>query len=782
MSKQTSKPFAPDARQPAPPDEIRIRQILSAAQERKARVLLETEGYELLNSLGFQTCRFATVRNARVADTSNFSFTCDKVVVKVISPEILHKSDVGGVAIVQNDRRAIVAAISDMERRLHDQNIKGFLVSEFVSYDAALGGELLLGLRRTEDFGPVVSLGAGGVYAEFLANNFQHGHEVAILCAEFSAISVAEVLRDLPIVQLITDPPRGQKARLFLDQLVTATERLLWLGRHFGNVISDFEINPLVIANEDLLALDVLVKLDRTPRQTNNHRPVGKIKNLLEPRSAAVIGVSEKLNPGHVIVNNLLRERFDRERLYIVKAGTEMLEGCRCFADVASLPERVDLLVLSVAAAQVPETIAQVIESRKAESIIVIPGGLEEKSGTGEITSRLHRTLAASRATDWRGPVINGGNCLGIRSRPGRYDTMFIPQYKLSTVTDDAPVSPVAVISQSGAFGLAKADKLERLNAKYNITLGNQIDLTVGDYLDYLKDDDEIEIFAVYVEGFARLDGIKFLKAARQITAAGKTVVLYRAGRTIAGARASSSHTASIAGDYAVTRALSAQAGVVVAETIADFEDLVRLFTFLRGKEFAGRRLGAVSNAGFECVAMADNLGSFTLPAFTRKTMQHLREVLQRCRIDRVVDAHNPFDLTPMADDLAYEQAVNAVMQDENVDLGIIGCVPMTPALNTLARAPNHREDIEQPESVVQRLIRLHESIEKPWIYVVDAGDLYDQMVEQLESAGIPTFRAADRALRLLNIVCASRGSAEKVAGSAVRRAQGLWPSGKSPN
>ena len=148
--------------------------------------------------------------------------------------------------------------------------------------------------------------------------------------------------------------------------------------------------------------------------------------------------------------------------------------------------------------------------------------------------------------------------------------------------------SPVALISQSGAFGLAKADRLAGINPKYNITLGNQMDLTVGDYLAYLKDDAEVEVFAVYVEGFAPLDGVKFLKAAEEIVARGKTVVLYRAGRTPAGAKASSSHTASIAGDYAVTRALARHAGVVVAESLADFEDLTRLFTFLLGKKGCG--------------------------------------------------------------------------------------------------------------------------------------------------------------------------------------------------
>ncbi len=776
-------------------DEKRIAGILSAAYERRDCILLETDGFEILRALGFRTCPSIFVRDAEGARAADLNFfSGSKVVVKVVSPDILHKSDVGGVAIVANEREAIAFTIEAMAESLCEKNLAGFTVNQFVTYDAALGGELLLGLRRTDDFGPVVTVGAGGIYTEFLAENFKPGRDVAIISCELAesvpgavakesepgAVAtgsntqqeidhslrgrVRSALSDVAITRLITNPPRGQQPRLRLDQLVAATNRLLWLGRKFGHLISEFEINPLVIADGadgELIALDVLIKLGHAPEVSGALRPVSKIKHLLEPRSCAVIGVSEKLNPGHVIVNNLLREGFDRTRLYIVKPGTETLEGCRCYADIASLPERVDLLVVSVAAAQVPETVAQVIETRKAESIVVIPGGLEEKSGGELLASRVQAALAAARETDWRGPVINGGNCLGIRSRPGRCDTMFIPQHKLSTSHASVLQSPVALISQSGAFGLAKADRLAGISAKYNITLGNQMDLTVGDYLYYLKDDPDVEVFAVYVEGFAPLDGVKFMKAAEEISARGKTVVLYHAGRTPAGAKASASHTASIAGDYAVTRALARHAGVVVAESLADFEDLTRLFTFLLGKKVAGRRLGAISNAGFECVAFADNLRNFTLPTFGERTTHCLRAIFERCRIDLVVDAHNPLDLTPMADDAAYEEAVRAVMGDENVDVGIVGCVPMTPALNTLARGECHHEDINHEDSVVQRLLRLNDEVAKPWVAVVDAGILYDPMAARLEAAGIPTFRTGDRALRLFDVFCEAKTAAK---------------------
>ena len=737
-------------------NEERIERILRAADERGDSCLLETDGFEIVRSLGFTTCPSRLFRDAKEVREADWEvLSGDRVVIKIVSEKIVHKSDVGGVAVVANDRETIALQAEAMESRLSSYSPAGFTINQFVEYDASLGGELLFGLRRTDDFGPVVTIGCGGIYSEFLAKNFKVGRDVAVISAQLTGIdTIAAVLDAVPIIRLLANPPRGQQPRIQLERLVDATGRLMWLGQHFGHLISEFEINPLVIANGELVALDVLVKVERETKCQNGVRPVEKLKHLLEPRSIAVIGVSEKLNPGHVIVNNLLREGFDRSRLYVIKQGTKSLEGCTCCADIASLPERVDLLVVSVAAAHIPQTIAEVIEKRKAESIVVIPGGLEEKSGSEQLTQRLHAALTEARSTDWRGPIINGGNCLGIRSRPGRIDTMFIPQHKLSSSASANIPSPLALISQSGAFALAKADKFAGINPKYNISLGNQMDLTVGDYLSYLKDDPELEVFVVYIEGFAKLDGLKFLKAAAEITARGKTVVLYRAGRTPAGAQASSSHTASIAGDYTIARALAKQVGVVVAESLEDFEDLTLLFNWSLDKHFSGCRLGAISNAGFECVAFADNPGKFSLPTFSERTVDKLNAVFKRCNIDKVVDAHNPLDLTPMANDASYEDAVLAVMEDDNVDIGIIGCVPMTPALNTLQRGEVHYEDIDRDDSVVQRLVRVSREIKKPVIAVIDAGSFYDPMTARLQMAGIPTFRTADRALRSLDVVC----------------------------
>ena len=737
-------------------DAAAIRRVLDGARGRA--VLLETEGLELLAALGIGAPAHVFVRDSReaaAADTA--ALGGDRVVVKVISPEILHKSDVGGVKVVEHTRKAIAAAVADMEARLGSRAIVGFTINQFVRFDAAIGSEIILGLRWTDDFGPVVTLGAGGIYTEFLAAHFKPGLEIGVFSpAVTTDADIEGTIGRLAIGRLATTPLRGLAPRIETAALVSAVRRFMALAAEFApDAIVECEINPLVITGGRLVALDILVKLGSGARPARPARPLGKLRHLLEPTSAAIIGVSEKLNPGRIILNNLIREGFDRSRIYVVKPGSTELAGCRCVPDIASLPEKVDLFILAIAAAQTPQAITDIVEGQKAESIIVIPGGLEEKSGTEAIVGRMRDALAKARASAWRGPLINGGNCLGVRSMPGRYDTMFIPEYKLPVPA--GPVSPVAFVSQSGAFAVSRMSKLGRLNPKYAITLGNQMDLTVGDYLTYLKDDPSLEVFAVYVEGFTRLDGLHFLRAARQITASGRSVLLYRAGRTAEGAKASASHTASIAGDYTVTRELAQAAGVVVAESLTDFEDLVRLFTLLRHKRADGTRLGAVSNAGFECVAVADTLGRFTLPAFDDATSSSLDAIFRTAKIDSVVDVHNPIDLTPMTGDAAYEAVVREVLDADAVDIGMVGIVPLTAALNTLPAGPNHAEDLTRADGIGLRLARLKDELPKAFVAVVDAGAVYDPLVALLEQHGVPTFRTADTALRLFNIFVAAR-------------------------
>jgi len=765
-------------------DEKLIRDIVARARAEGRDALTEVEGLGLLAAMGVEAPRHHFVKGsaeaaALLADGAA-AFPGERAVVKVISPEILHKTEVGGVAIVPNNAPSVAEAIAAMEAKFTKERVDGYTVNEFVPYEPKIGHEMIVGYRFAKDFGPIVSFGPGGIYTEYLAKTFREG--VANVFFSPATASRALVERELSrnaVRTLVAGGLRNTKPAIDEARIVDAVWAFIQASPLLASAgVTEFEVNPFVVSRGRdgkgrLVALDVLVKLGEIApasgkgelalgasgavvNRLQSIRPVGKIDRLLHPRSAAIVGVSEKgMNNGRIILRNLLENGFERSRLYVVKPGLAEIDGCRCVPDIASLPEKVDLFVLVIPAAAAPGTIAELAELDKAESVIVIPGGLEEKSGTEGIVARMREALERSRSGGSGGPLLNGGNCLGVRSVPGKYNTLFIPEYKLPMPKGE--VAPVALISQSGAFAICRVSKHADLNPKYLVTCGNQMDVTIGDYLERLAEDREIELFAVYVEGFKPLDGEKTLRACKRIVDSGRSVVFYRAGRTAAGAAASASHTASIAGDYPVTKALMAGVGAVVAESLDEFDDALTTFSLLRGKKASGRRLGAMSSAGFECVAFADNLGSLELARFSPETTPRLEKVFAKARISEIVDVHNPIDLTPMADDEAYEESFRAVLADPNVDCGVVGIVPLSAMINTLAAGPAHKEDVTRDDSLAGRYGRLIKETEKPWVAVVDAGDLYDPLARELLARGVPTFRSADSALKMLNLWVAAR-------------------------
>ena len=457
------------------------------------------------------------------------------------------------------------------------------------------------------------------------------------------------------------------------------------------------------------------------------------------------------MNLGHFILNNILREGFPRDRVYVVKPGIQEIEGCLCVPTVFDLPEAVDLFVLTLAADQSIGVIEQLISAEKARSVILIAGGIGEKKGTEALEARIQGLLMESRKQGKVVPVVNGGNCMGIYSGPGRYDTTFIPAYKLAPPKKSHP--RLAYISQSGAFMASRMSKIPLAEPLYAVSLGNQIDLTASDYLDYFKSRPEISLCALYIEGFKPGDGLSLARAAKEAVLRGKMVLVYKSGRTPEGKQATSSHTASVAGDYAACRAVLKSAGVFVAETIAEFESGLKNLLPLAAKSPAGKRVGLISNAGFECVILADSLKNgpaLELASFSEHTQSALAKYLQPLGIDRLQDIRNPLDITPVADDAAFAGCVEAMLAEEGVDCAVVSPVPMTAALQTLAPGESHRENIYSPQSIGKRLADIFQKTSKPFVVNIDAGALYQPLVDLLEEAGVPVFRRADEALRFL--------------------------------
>jgi len=237
-----------------------------------------------------------------------------------------------------------------------------------------------------------------------------------------------------------------------------------------------------------------------------------------------------KMNFGRNILKNVLRAGFSKEDITIINPGAGEIDGVACVADMAAI-KRVDLLVVAVGAAQVPGLIDDIIDNDRARSVILIPGGLGEtqdsRGRAREVTAKIHLAHASEKG----GPVFLGGNCLGMVSRSGGLDTFFTPDECAPKRMGRAP-APVALISQSGAFALVRMAGLAAGDPAYNITVGNQMDLTIGDFITWLADADDIGIIAVYAEGFKDLDGLHACSGIAKAVSRGKEVVVYKAGRT----------------------------------------------------------------------------------------------------------------------------------------------------------------------------------------------------------------------------------------------------------
>ncbi|MGB9764435.1 MAG: acetate--CoA ligase family protein [Candidatus Saccharicenans sp.] len=756
----------------------KARSIWQKAEKEGRSFLLEPEVYALLKAYGFSVPRYIFLpREGKLTLNQLKRLGKEKVVIKVVSPLIQHKSDVGGVAVVKASLSEVREAVKKMSQEIPfnfvrrfgpDQfsvkevaeSIRGFLVVELVDYEqVGFGSELLLGLRVSRDFGPVVTFGGGGLDVEYLNAHLKDGHSLAILPSSgLGSQDIESALKPVAVFGKIAREFRGRKPLIEAERIIAAIQIFQQIAEDFSPfnhkeiyTIEELEINPLVMRQKKFVPLDGLARFSRQKVESDG-RPVSQIKKILEPETIGLIGVSEKMNVGHIILNNVIKNGFPKDKIYVVKPGLESIEGCRCFPSVAALPEPVDLFILILGADQVYPVMKEVVELEKARSVIIIAGGLGEKSGTQNLEDEIRNLIKKKRELGKPAPVVNGGNCLGIISAPGKYDSTFIPEYKFKRPAGIK--AGLAIISQSGAFMLSRMSQQTWFEPVYAVSVGNQLDLTVGDYLSYMSERPEVEIIAAYIEGFKLADGRRFVEAVRKAKQAGKKIVVYKSGRSPEGQKATASHTASVAGDYAVAESLLSQAGAMVAETIEEFENFIKGLIYLSRKKVNGFRIGLMSNAGFESVIMADNLkgtdGELQLGEFSKATVNRILQILQPLGIDRLQDVHNPLDVTPMADDATFSGCAQAILEDENIDCAVISCVPMTASLQTLPPGEEHGENLYNPETFAGRMIDIFNKIDKPMVINIDAGHLYDPLTEHLEKSGLPVFRRSDGAVKFI--------------------------------
>jgi acyl-CoA synthetase (NDP forming) len=778
-----------------PIDTDRIQNILNSAHAEGRSSLYEHETYELQEAIGAEAAPAGRLipigQRPTAADLDHL--TGDKVVLKIVSPDIIHKTEARGVRIVAREFGAVEAAFDLMMREVPEtyadylenhegempaalagrrghgleqrvtERIVGILLSSFMPPDAqGFATELFVGIRSTEEFGPIISAGLGGVEMELLARQTKKGAAVAIApTGTVDGEQFFQLFQSTLSYDRLSGAMRGSRRLLEDAILIECFQAFIDLANHFSAMnpeaafhLEEVEVNPYSASGGRMAPLDGVCRF-RAARRRHESRSIDKIGSLLKPETAAVIGVSERShNMGRIILDNILAAGFDRSKVTIVHPTAQEIGGIPCVPSVADLPEKTDLFVVAVGAGQVPGVVTDLIQHDRANAVILIPGGIGEKEGSENLEADLKEGIREAHRKDGGGPLVLGGNSLGVISHPGRYDTMFIPDTKLPK-SRGTKSRKLCFISQSGAFIISTLSRMPWLDPAYALSIGNQIDLTAGDLLSYIKDDPEIEVFAVYMEGFQPCDGHTFAAAVKETVALGKDVVFYKAGRTSEGRSATAGHTASVAGDYAVCENAINQAGAFVASDFSEFSDYLRVTLPLRGKTSSGNRLAAVSNAGYESVGMADSIKShgaeLLLPSFDARTEEALAKILADNRLDGLVDVKNPFDVTPMAGDTVFADMIVELLGDPGIDAAVVGIVPLTPAMQTLAPGEGHRESILDPSSIAQLLPGATASSEKPVVAVVDSGVLFDPLVNALRSGGLPVFRFADRAVRALS-------------------------------
>ncbi|MCM2267567.1 MAG: acetate--CoA ligase family protein [Elusimicrobiales bacterium] len=738
-----------------------IEKIFGAAGAQGRASLSEPEVYEVLALAGLEAPKrlvlpAAGLDPAAAAAQAAAELPGDKAVLKLVSSKTLHKTESGGVKVLEKTPAALQEALKAMAARFPDA--EGFMFVEFLPHAAfALGEELLLGARADEAFGPVITLGPGGTNAEALTKSLRPGVSPSVVPVElaFNEQAWGGFLAGSWVWQYAAGNVRGGRRLVQDAEIIKWLDGIAHLMRHFRDggasewAIEEFEMNPLAAARGRLTALDGVLRFRKAKKTAPRVKPSRKgVNGLLHTATAAVVGVSEKkMNMARIILGNIVKAGFPKERTYIVKEGVAEIDGVKCVPSAADLPEKIDMYVVAVPSPEVPRVLAEAGDSGKVNGVVLISGGMGEKAGSEDIGRSVVESIGAARA---KNPdfALSGGNSLGIVLNEARINTLFIPEYKLEHPIGVNPYgAKTAFVSQSGAFVISSISKMPWLKPAYCVTVGNQQDVTVPDYVERLVDEDDLKVILVYMEGFKPGDGLALARVIEKARAKDKQVVLYKAGRTAVGQKAVMGHTASIAGDYLVTRLIMENAGALVAETFDDFNDLAALACAFGGRRPKHGNTFFLSNAGFEAAGMADGVGGRVTAEMSPALAAEMEKTLKAFKLDSIVDAKNPLDITPMGPDGAIGGVIAAALASEEFSGALVSMVPLTPAMNTLPRGDKWPDDLEK--SFLKGAAETARAAGKPLLFCVAAGSIYEPYCAYAQSLGLPVFRSADRAVKM---------------------------------
>lgn len=524
--------------------------------------LTEPEAKRLIASFGIPVPAGCQIDAKNAHDLSAAASLHAPLAVKVISADVLHKSESGGVELHLADMSAVAAAIDAVAARHHGVAVEGYLVEEM----ARPGVELVIGGTVDTSFGPTLLVGIGGVFVEVL-------DDVSMRLCPITRDDAREMLASLRGAALLGGV-RGRPA-INIDALLDA---MLAVGGTNGlllqheSMIASLDLNPLIATADGCVAVDarVLLRAGPAPAQVTPETslPANNLHQLLAPRSIAVVGASsDGTGSGNSFIRNLQGYGFEG-RLSIIHPTAQVIDGIPCYPSLGALPEAMDYAYIAIPAARVPPLLAAA--NGRVAFAQVMSSGFAEVEGGEKLQMEL---LDSARKGGMR---IIGPNCLGLHSTRAR--VTFIDKM-LDTV------GQFAVISQSGGMGV---DILRRGQARgvrfsHLITIGNAADVSVVEILDELLNDPDTKVIGLYLESVP--DGRALFNAFQSRFGIGKPpkpVVLLKGGTSLQGQRAAQSHTGAMASSERLWAALARQSGVALVDTLDAFIDAALTFQLIQ--------------------------------------------------------------------------------------------------------------------------------------------------------------------------------------------------------
>ena len=448
------------------------------------------------------------------------------------------------------------------------------------------------------------------------------------------------------------------------------------------------------------------------------------LDRLFTPSSLAIIGASNNSQKsGGSFLKSLIDFHY-AGRLYPVNPGASEVMGLKSYPSIGEIPEAVDLVIITIPSRAVPQTLRACVE-KKVKFVIVHTAGFSEIGVEGKVLEA--KLSEAIRGSETR---VVGPNCLGLYCPQSRISTI-MPSFTSSL--GSKATGSVSFIAQSGwATESVIVEGYER-GLRYNkiLSIGNQCDLTTADYLEYLGSDPQTKVIMAYLEEIK--DARRFLSIAKQV-AAEKPVIIWKSGKTDAGARAAASHTGSLAGSYPILLNAFKQAGIISVDTICELIDMAVAFssTYLP----TGNRMGVLVEAGGGAVAAADACEKFglTVPLFSSETQSAITTFL--------TDLGSPTPSPKNPVDLVWPPA-------DKMDQIITTCIElMTGECDGILWITYHSL---KDEAFADNILKLQDKLKKPIIPIPALPTTQTNGFAVYTRQGIPVFTRIERAAKAVS-------------------------------